>query len=82
MWLCLGFLSCFLVSFPPIVKKSLFSFLAAPCEYHSDCMLPEICCDGLLFNYCCFPGAGTMKRLPVPNKTFPEVPVLVPQFLF
>ena len=46
------------------------------CEKHADCALPLVCCDGILFAYCCDPG-GAHQRLPrVPNATlpFPQVP--------
>lgn len=35
------------------------------CEVHSDCMLPEICCRGPLFDYCC-DIEGKMRPLPIP----------------
>ena len=41
------------------------------CETHADCALPLVCCDGILFAYCCDPG-GAHRRLPRnPNASLP-----------
>ena len=50
------------------------------CTSNSDCMLPEVCCEGWLFSYCCDLG-GRANRIRLPNVTFPSpspVPVPVP----
>lgn len=46
---------------PAIASKDFF------CESNADCSLPEVCCTGPWFNYCC--DIGAMHRRLRPNRT-------------
>lgn len=53
---------CFIL-FPIIIKKKL-TF----CEYNIDCPLPNVCCKGLFFDYCCIPDKLVLAPIPVGGK--------------
>ena len=83
MWIWLGVISWMMSPALYQVKQQHISMFRK-CEYHSDCELPEICCNGLFYDYCCHEDAGRWKRLPipvpVPNVTFPpDFPAPVPR---
>lgn len=45
------------------------------CETNSDCVLPKVCCDGPIFNFCCDFGA-TSERIRRRNQTWFPPPVI------
>lgn len=40
-----------------VVPTRAAIFATTVCATNRDCTLPEICCDGIFFNYCCDIGA-------------------------
>jgi hypothetical protein len=56
-----------------IIKNNLQKKITpiAICKEDYECDLPYRCCEGIIFNYCCFHG-GTPAPIPVP------IPIPIP----
>ena len=52
------------------------------CEDHVDCILPQRCCNFVVFNVCCDEGAQPHT---LPNRTFPpplRSPYPIPAYMY
>lgn len=64
MWQSLAWLA-FVLAPPTHMRASL-----NVCTYDSECTVPEVCCKGLVWDFCCYEGGtGFRLRLPAPNAT-------------
>ena len=70
------------VHITPKTKSTRTRIIYDTCQYNSDCILPQICCKGILNHFCCDIGAKGTRIRNLPNITLPEFPKLpdMPQF--